>query len=89
MTARQPEPIRDRPAADAVAGLMASAGIFLGAIAIAYHPVRLAPAGIALALVAGAMSRRWARLSAIASLVAGIGWVLGMTIAVITNHPLW
>ena len=34
MTARQPEPIRDRPAADAVAGLMASAGIFLGAIAI-------------------------------------------------------
>lgn len=85
----QPEPVRERPAVDAVAGLMASAAIFLGVVAIAYRPARVAPAAILIALLAGAMSRRWGRLAGIALAVAGIGWLLGMAIAVVTDHPLW
>jgi hypothetical protein len=68
---------------------MASAAIFVALVALAYHPARLAPAGIALALVAAGMSRRWSTLAGIAAGVAALCWLCGMAIAVVTNHPLW
>ena len=78
-----------RPGVDAVAGLLAAAAIFLGLVAIAYHPARLAPAAILAGLVAVGMSRRWQRLAAAGVAVGALGWLAGMAIAVVTNHPLW
>jgi len=34
------------------------------------------------------MSRRFQRLGLAAALIGGIGWVLGMTFAVITENPI-
>ena len=68
---------------------MASAAIFIGLIALAYRPVRVAPAAIFLALVAAGMSRRWTTLAGIAAGVAALCWLCGMAIAVITSNPLW
>jgi uncharacterized RDD family membrane protein YckC len=82
-------PAEGRPGVDAVAGLLAAAGIFLGLVAIAYHPARVAPAAILAGLVAAGMSGRWQRLSAVAVAVGALGWLAGMAIAVVTNHPLW
>lgn len=88
MTA-QPEPARPRPAVDAVAGLLASCAIFLGVIAVFYRPARVAPAAVILALLAATMSARWSRLAGIGALAGGLGWLVGMAIAVATNHPIW
>jgi len=75
-------------AVDAVAGLMAASSIALSAIALVDRPARLAPVAIIVALVAARMSRRFQRLGLAAALIGGIGWVLGMTFAVITENPI-
>ena len=75
-------------AVDGVAGLMAAASIALSAIALVDRPARLAPVAIIVALVAARMSRRFQRLGLAAALIGGIGWVLGMTFAVITENPI-
>lgn len=80
---------RRTTATDAIAGLMAAGSIALGALAIAERPARLAPVAIVLALVASRMSPRFERLGLLAALVAMLGFVLGMTFAVITEAPLF
>jgi len=52
------------------------------------RPARLAPIAIVLALVAGRMSVRQQRLAFAAVVVGMVGWVVGLTLAVITHHPL-
>jgi small-conductance mechanosensitive channel len=84
------EPVREEyRATDAVAGLLASMSIFASLTAIFWHPLRLVVASILVALIASAMSRRYQLLSGIAVVVGGVAWVLGMTVAVLTGHPLW
>jgi hypothetical protein len=83
-------PVREEyRAADTVAGILASMSIFASLTAIVWHPLRLVIASILVALIATAMSRRYQLLGGIAVAVGGISWILGMTIAVITGHPLW
>lgn len=82
-------PPQERPAVDAVAGLLAAMAIFAGLVAIVYHPARVAPAAIFLSLVAVGMSRRWTRLAAFGLASGAVGWLAGMTFAVVTNHPIW
>jgi hypothetical protein len=74
---------------DVVAGLMASVAIVLSALAIVDRPARFAPVAMAIALVASRMSERFQRLGLVAAVAAMIGWVLGMTFAVITDNPLF
>jgi fructose-specific phosphotransferase system IIC component len=74
---------------DYVAGVLASASIFVGAIGVAQTPVRIIPISIVLALVAAAMSDRFRTLSAWAVGLNMVWWVLGMTVAVITDNPLF
>jgi hypothetical protein len=74
---------------DAVAGILASMSIFASLTAIFWHPLRLVIASILLALIGAGMSRRYQLLCGIAVAVGGIAWILGMTVAVITSHPLW
>jgi hypothetical protein len=82
-------PVRqDRPS-EVVAGLISAASIFVSLAAIAYRPLRLVPVSILLALVATAMGGRHARLAAFAVAIGGVAFVLGLTVAVLTEHPLW
>jgi hypothetical protein len=77
-----------RPA-DAIGGLLASLSIFIGALALADKPVRLAVASVVLALIASRMTDRWDRLVTVAMALSIVWFVGGMTIAVITNNPLY
>lgn len=84
------EPLRDRQTpADAVAGLLAAASLFLSLIAVAYRPMRLIPFAVVLSLVAAAMSDRQRRLAGAATAACALCWVVGVTIAVITKNPLY
>jgi hypothetical protein len=77
-----------RPA-DAVAGLMAAGALFLGAFELFYRPFRLAPVALILILAATIMSKRQQRLASVALAVVGICFVVGATLQVLTNHPLF
>ena len=79
---------RDRPA-EAVAGLIAAAAIFMSFIAIVYRPLRIAPFALGVALIAAGLGGRHSRLAAAAVAVSTACWVLGMTIAVLTGEPLY
>ena len=87
---------------EAVGGLLAAAAIFLGALSfgdisftingvdLAFRPVRVGVAAELLALLSTAMvGRQHRRLAAFAVTFCAIAWFAGMTIAVITRHPLY
>ena len=88
----------DRPntVADVIAGLLAAGSLLLSFIAVGFglilqvepRPARLAPVALVLALVAGRMSVRHQRLAFGAVLFGMVAWVVGLTLAVITHHPL-
>lgn len=81
---------RDPPSAvETVAGLLAAAALFLGALELVYRPFRLAPAALLLALVATVMTRRHQRLASVAIAVIGVCFVVGASLQVITHHPLY
>jgi hypothetical protein len=75
--------------ADTIGGLLATVSIFTSFFGLAYRPVRLIPFAILLALVAARMSDRQQRLGGLAIAVAVICWTVGMTIAVVTENPLY
>ncbi len=79
---------RVRPS-EAIAGLMASAAIFAALVAVAYRPMRIAPFALLIALIAAGMGGRHSRLAAFAVFVTAASWFVGMTIAVITDNPLY
>jgi hypothetical protein len=82
---------------DAIAGFMAAGSLALSFIAAGFglvigleaRPGRLAPVAAVLALVAARMSTRFQRLAYTAVIAAMIGWTLGMTLAVITDNPIF
>jgi type IV secretory pathway VirB2 component (pilin) len=83
-------------ATDNIAGLLAVASIVLSGIAMGLglllqldaRPARVAPVAILLALVAARMSARFQSLALKAALFGAFAWVVGMTVAVITDGPL-
>jgi hypothetical protein len=89
---------RDRSSAttDTVAGLLAVASVVLSAIGMGFglllqldaRPARVIPVAILLALVAARMSDRHQTLALRAALFGGLAWVVGMTVAVVTDGPL-
>ena len=83
-------PVRREGHGETVAGLLAALAIFRSLIAVARTPVKFAAAAIVVALVAVGMAQGRARKLAAWALVAGgAGWLLGMTIAVATDRPLF
>ena len=82
--------------ADVIAGLLASASIILSAIAMGFgllleldaRPARTAFVAIVLALVSARLSEKHQSLALKATLFAMFAWVVGMTIAVLTENPL-
>jgi hypothetical protein len=87
----QPESVgRGEGAAEFLAGFLAAAALTAGAIAVAYHPVRLGAPAIVLALVAAGMTRgRHERLARFAVFGTTLCWIAGMILAVLTRNPLW
>jgi hypothetical protein len=84
-------PARDDRAgpAEAVAGFLSAAAIFVSLMGVAYRPVRLIPVAIVLALIAAAIGGRNARLAAFATGTGALCFALGMTLAILTGHPLY
>jgi hypothetical protein len=75
--------------AEAVAGLLAAAALFIGFLELFYRPFRLAPAAVILLLVATVMSKRQQRLIGLAYAVVGVCFVAGAALQVWTKHPLF
>jgi hypothetical protein len=84
-------------AIDTIGGLLAVASIVLSGIAMGVglllqldaRPARVAPAAILAALVSARMSARFQPLALKAALFGAFAWVIGMTVAVITEAPLF
>ncbi len=85
-----PIPVERTRPAEAVGGFLAAASIAVSVAAMVYRPVRLAPFALVIAFIAvGLTSGRHARLAAFAVAAGAIGWLVGMTIAVLTGEPLY
>jgi len=88
---------RERSSAvDTIAGLLAVSSVVLSGVAMGLglllqldaRPARLAPVAILFALVAARMSERVQPLALKAAGFAALAFVIGMTIAVLTEAPL-
>ena len=75
--------------ADPLSGLFAAMALFFSLLALAYHPLTVSVAAFLLALVSVMMSSRHERLAGLALAVAGVCFIAGMTIAILTEKPLW
>ncbi len=75
--------------ADTVAGFLATLSIFASALGLIWRPVRIIPFAILIAFVAARMSARNERIALYAVLAGVVCWTVGMTIAVITENPLY
>lgn len=75
--------------ADTVAGFLATLSIVASALGLIWRPVRLIPFAIVIALIAAGMSARNERIAWFAVVAAVICWTVGMTIAIVTENPLY
>jgi hypothetical protein len=76
-------------ASDTVAGFLAIISIFASCLGVIQRPVRIIPFAIIIALIAARMSARQQRLAGIAVAFGVVCWTVGMTIAVVTENPLY
>ena len=76
-------------AREAVAGFIAAAALFASLLGVAYRPARIIPVAILLALVAARMTERYSKLAGLAVAVGAVCFLLGMTVAVLTENPLY
>ena len=74
---------------DSIAGLLATFGIFLGAMELFYRPFRLTPVALILLLIATVMSARQQKLIRIGFLVVGVCFIAGATLQILVHHPLY
>ena len=96
MTAVEAPSERRNSSTDVVAGFLSVASIVLSLFAMGLglileadaRPARTAFVAIILALVSARLSARYQSLALKAALFAMLAWVVGMTIAVITENPL-
>jgi hypothetical protein len=75
--------------ADLVGGLLAAASIFAGAVGVVQTPIKLIPIAVVLALVAVRMTDRFRLLATWAVGLNILWWLLGMTVAVVTDNALY
>lgn len=76
-------------ATDTVAGFLATISILASSLGLIWRPLRVVPFAIVLALVATRMSVRNERLAFFAMITGVVCWTVGMTIAVVTENPLY
>ena len=74
---------------DLVGGLLAAASIFAGAVGVVQTPIKVIPISIVLALVSVRMTDRYRVLATWAVGLNILWWLLGMTVAVLTDNALY
>ena len=72
-----------------VSGFLAVLSLAASGLAIFWDPLRASPFAVLLALISSGMAPRDARLPLIAVVVSAIAFVVGATIAVTTNNPIY
>ena len=77
------------PPSELVAGFLAVISLAASGLAIFWDPFRATPFAVILALIATGMAPKGARLPLIAIGVSALAFVIGMTIAVTTNHAVY
>jgi hypothetical protein len=75
--------------ADTIAGFLATISMLASALGLVWKPVRVIPFAIVVALIAALMSERNQRIAFAAMIAAVVCWTVGMSIAVITQNPLY
>jgi hypothetical protein len=75
--------------AELVAGFLSVISMVASLLAIFYDPLRVIPFAVLIALVAVGMSPRGARLPLLAVGVSAVCFIVGMTVAVTTNNPIY
>ena len=81
--------LEHRHQADRVAGFLCAFSFVLSGLALVRVPALLAPAAIVVGLVAVRMAHGHRTLAAAAALTGAAAFVLGMTIAITTDSPLY
>jgi len=74
---------------EVIAGFLAAAALFLGAMELLYRPFRLAPAALILLLIATVMSAEQQKLIRLGFVVVGVCFIVGAALQVLTHHPLY
>lgn len=74
---------------ETVAGFLCAFAIFFAGLGVIWHPLRLIPVSMLVALVATAMGGRNSRLAGFSVAFTAACFFLGMAIAVLTRNPLW
>jgi hypothetical protein len=77
------------PPSELVSGFLAVISIAASVLAIFWDPLRVSPFAVLLALIAAGMAPKDARLPLIAVGISAIAFVVGVTIAVTTSHPIY
>lgn len=80
---------RDGSAAEQTAGFLAVLSIAGSAVGAVYQPVKVLPFAFLIALIATAMAPRDSKLPLVAIFFGAIAFVVGLTVAVTTNHKLY
>ncbi len=75
--------------AELVAGFLSVVSMVGSALAIFWEPLKVCPFAVLIALIAVGMSPRGARLPFLAVAVGALCFVIGMTVAVTTNNPIY
>jgi len=79
----------DSRAADSVAGFLAALSLALSGVALVRQPGLLAPVAVVVAVVAARMTVSHRTLAGVAVAAAGAAFVVGMSIAVLTDARLY
>jgi hypothetical protein len=80
------EPIKP---SEAVAGILAAGGCFLGAMELFYRPFRMVLVAVILLLIATVMSGPEQRIVRVGFAIVGVCFVVGASIQVLAHHPLY
>jgi hypothetical protein len=74
---------------DNVAGFLAALSLALSAVAMVRQPGLLAPAAVIVAIVAARMTVAYRTLTAAAVWVSALAFLVGMTVAVVTDNAIF
>ena len=86
MTSSARDPIK---ASQAVAGILAAGGCFLGAMELFYRPFRMVLAAVILLLIATVMMGPEQRIVRVGFTIVGVCFVVGAAIQILEHHPLY
>jgi len=76
-------------ATDSVGGFLAALSLALSGIAMVRQPGLLAPAAALVAIVAARMTVAYRTLTVVAVMVAAAAFLIGMTVAVLTDSSIY